>query len=84
MKATGTRRFATETKGHREIDGARICVYVRAELAASEERMVRALGVEKDFEVIVGQEAPEEQSDKLRERKVLVLVSQENPQEDLL
>jgi DNA-binding NarL/FixJ family response regulator len=50
-----------------------------------EERMVRALGAEKDFEVIVRREPLDAEDHESRERgaQILVLVSQGNPQEDL-
>lgn len=64
---------------------ARTRVYVRAEQAGMEERMVRALGTEKDFEVIVREEPLEAGNRESCDRgeQILVLVSQENPQEDL-
>src|SRR5258708_35521291 len=81
-----TERSANGAKANSEKEGVRIRVYVRAGTSVIEERLVLALGVEKDFEVIVGKEAPERQNDKFRERgrTVLALVSQENTQEDLL
>jgi len=78
-------RSANERKNGAEKSGARTRVYVRAEPAAIEERIVRALGAEKDFEVMVREEPPEAENRRshAREEQILVLVSQENPQEDL-
>jgi DNA-binding NarL/FixJ family response regulator len=78
-------RSASEAKVNAEKDGARTRAYVKAETAAIEERLVRALGTEKDFEVIVRKEPPELENGKPREHEheILVLASQGNPQADL-
>ena len=78
-------RSVDEDKNGAEKNSARTRVYVLAGQAVMEERMVRALGAEKDFEVFVRREPPETEDHKSQEhgREILVLVSQENPQEDL-
>jgi DNA-binding NarL/FixJ family response regulator len=77
--------FASESKISSEKDGVRTRAYVRAETATIEERLVRALGTEKDFDVTVRKEPPEMENSKLRkpECEILVLASTGNWQEDL-
>jgi DNA-binding NarL/FixJ family response regulator len=78
-------RSASERQISSEKDGGRTRAYVRAEIATIEERLVRALGTEEDFEVMVRKEPPEMENSKLRkaECEILVLASTGNWQEDL-
>jgi DNA-binding NarL/FixJ family response regulator len=84
-KMSEPERSATEAKIGIEKDGPRIRTYVRAESATMEERLVRALGTERDFEVVVQKVPPKLENRKSREPgcEILVLASGGNTQEDL-
>ena len=74
-----------EPKKKSERASERTRVYVRAEHAAIEERVVRAIGGERDFEVIVREELVEAEIQKSREseQQVLVIASRGDAQDSL-
>jgi len=80
-----TTHSGTDSKKEIERAGERTRVYVRAEHAAIEERVVRAIGGERDFDVIVREELVEAEIQKSREseQQVLVIASRGDAQDSL-
>jgi len=80
-----TTHSGTDSKKKIERAGERTRVYVRAEHAAIEERVVRAIGGERDFDVIVREELVEAEIQKSREseQQVLVIASRGDAQDSL-
>jgi len=80
-----TTHSVTDPKRKSERAGERTRVYVRAEHGAIEERVVRAIGGERDFEVIVREELVEAEIQKSREseQQVLVIASRGDAQDSL-
>ncbi len=85
MRMSETAHSANEPKKKIERASERTRVYVRAEHAAIEERVVRAIGGERDFEVIVREELVEGEIQKSREceQQVLVIASRGDAQDSL-
>src|SRR6266705_3026439 len=85
MRMNETAHSGNDPKKKNERVGERTRVYVRAEHAAIEERVVRAIGGERDFEVIVREELVEEEIQQSREceQQVLVIASRGDAQDRL-
>jgi len=85
MKMSETAHAGNDAKKKMERASERTRVYVRAEDGAIEERVVRAIGGERDFEVIVQEELVEGEIEKSRqcEQQVLVIASRGDAQESL-
>src|SRR2546430_912485 len=85
MRMNEAAHSGNEPKKKSERASERTRVYVRAEHAAIEERVVRAIGGERDFEVIVREELVEAEIQKSREseQQVLVIASRGDAQDSL-
>jgi len=84
MKMNETAHAGNDAKKKMERASERTRVYVRAEDGAIEERVVRAIGGERDFEVIVREGLVEGEIEKSHEcEQVLVIASRGDAQESL-